>query len=73
MTASAYRECRDAAGIAVRTDADIDQDIAATRPNDLQRAGVFRQQTAVAREMTRDRSDAIVTACMQSKGFAPAR
>ena len=70
-TAGAYQECRDSAGIAVKTDADIDQDIAATRPNDLQRAGVFRGQTETAREMTRDRAEAIVAACMQAKGFIP--
>jgi hypothetical protein len=72
-TARDYQDCRATAGTAVKTDADIDQDILATRPNDSQRAGVFRRQTETMREHTRDRAAAIVAACMRAKGFAEAR
>jgi len=64
-----YEDCRDLAGAAVRTDADIDQDIAATRSDDRQRAGVVRVQTRTMGEHTRDRADAIITRCMRAKGF----
>ena len=67
-----YEECHDLAASAVRTQADIDQDIAATRGDDRQRAGVVRLQTDTSREQTRDRAAAIVARCMAAKGFAPA-
>ena len=65
-----YEDCRDLAGAAVRTDADIDQDIAATRSDDRQRAGVVRAQTRTMGEHTRDRADAIIARCMRAKGFS---
>jgi len=64
-----YQDCRDLAATAVRTQADIDQDIAATRSDDRQRAGVVRAQTRTMGEQTRDRADAIITRCMRAKGF----
>jgi hypothetical protein len=64
-----YEDCRDLAATAVRTQADIDQDIAATRSDDRQRAGVVRAQTRTMREQTRDRADAIIARCMRAKGF----
>ena len=64
-----YEDCRDLAATAVRTDAAIDQDIAATRNDDRQRAGVVRAQTRTMGEHTRDRADAIITRCMRAKGF----
>jgi len=67
-----YDDCRDLAGTAVRTDADIDQDIAASRSDDRQRAGVVRAQTRTMGEHTRDRADAIIARCMRAKGFAQA-
>jgi hypothetical protein len=68
-----YEDCRALAGDAVRTDADIDQDILATRQSDWQRAGVVRQQTRVMHEQTRDRAAAILEACMKAKGFSQKR
>ena len=68
-----YQDCRAMAANAVKTDADIDQDILATRQDDRQRAKVFRLQTEVSREHTKDRAAAIVDTCMRAKGFAPPR
>ena len=68
-----YQDCRDLADAAVRTEADIDQDILATRQTDWQRAGVVRTQTRVMHEQTRDRATAIVDSCMKAKGYSPAR
>jgi len=68
-----YQDCRALAEGAVRTDADIDQDISATRQNDWQRAGVVRQQTRVMHEQTRDRAAAIIESCMKAKGYSQKR
>src|SRR3954451_10015325 len=68
-----YADCRALAGGAVKTDADIDQDILATRQSDWQRAGVVRQQTRVMQEQTRDRAAAIIESCMKAKGFSQKR
>ena len=68
---SDYQECRDLAADAVKTQADIDQDIFATRQNDWQRAGIARVQSRSMREQTRDRAAGIVESCMRAKGFAP--
>ena len=65
-----YQECRAMAAAAVKTDADIDQDILATRQDDRQRATVFRLQTEANHEHTKDRAASIVDACMRAKGFA---
>jgi hypothetical protein len=70
---AAYQDCRALAGDAVRTDADIDQDILATRQGDWQRAGVVRQQTRVMHEQTRDRAAALIESCMKAKGFSQKR
>jgi hypothetical protein len=72
-TALAYQDCSTTASSAVRTDADIDQDILASRQNDWQRSSVVRLQTQAMHDHTRDRADAILAACMKSKGFTPAR
>ena len=71
--AGEYQECRALAATAVKTDADIDQDIAATRGDDRQRAQVFRRQIEIGREHTRDRAASIIDACMRAKGFAAPR
>lgn len=72
-TASAYRDCRATATSAVKTDADIDEDILATRGADWQRSGIARIAPRTMREHTRDRAAAIVDACMQAKGFLQVR
>ena len=68
-----YADCRALAGGAVRTDADIDQDILAARQSDWQRAGVVRQQTRIMHEQTSDRAAAIIESCMKAKGFSQKR
>jgi len=68
-----YQDCRDLADAAVRTEADIDQDILATRQTDWQRAGVVRPQTRLMHEQTGDRAAAIVGSCTKAKGYRPAR
>lgn len=69
-TARDYQDCRAIAMTAVKTDADIDQDILATRHNDWQRAGAVRIATQRMHDETRERAAAIVDACMRAKGFA---
>jgi hypothetical protein len=71
--ASEYQDCRAVALTAVKTDADIDQDILATRHGDLQRSSVFRLQSEAMRDHTTDRAAAIVQSCMRAKGFAEPR
>jgi hypothetical protein len=72
-TAREYRDCQALATSAVRTDADIDQDILATRGADWQRSDAIRVETQMMHDTTRDRAAAIIGACMRKKGFAEAR
>lgn len=72
-TASEYQDCRGIAGTAVKTDADIDQDISATRSNDWQRSGVLRAEAQTTQDHTINRAGAIVAACMRAKGFTQSR
>jgi hypothetical protein len=69
-TESAYRDCRALTDTATRTDSDIDQDIAASRGSDLQRSGVVREHAQQIESGNRDRADAILSSCMQAKGFS---
>lgn len=71
--AAEYEDCRAAALTAVKTDADIDQDILATRGNDVQRAAGVRVDTQTMQQHTRDRAAAMIAACMKAKGFAAPR
>ena len=68
-----YQECRATADAAVKTEADIDQDIRATRRSDYQRSAGIRAETQAMQEHTSGRADAIIARCMQSKGFAAPR
>jgi len=68
-TADAYRDCAALAETATRTDAQVDQDIAASRAADLQRASIMRAQAQQTAETGRDRAAAIVGSCMEAKGF----
>ena len=68
--AGEYQECRAMAATAVKSQADIDQDILASRQNDWQRASIVRVQTRTTQDATRDRAAAIVDACMRAKGFS---
>jgi hypothetical protein len=69
-TARDYEDCRDLAAAAVRTDANIDQDILAARSGDVQRTSIARVGTRAMQEHTGDRAGAIVASCMQAKGYA---
>lgn len=71
--ASAYSDCRSIAEQATHKDADIDQDIAATRGADLQRAQIVRMRTSQERGVTTRDADSIIASCMQQKGFAERR
>ena len=68
-----YEDCRDLADSAVKTDADIDQDIRATRGSDLQRSAGVRAETQAMQEHTKGRANAIFSACMRAKGYAGPR
>jgi hypothetical protein len=68
-TASAYEDCRALTDTATRTDSDIDQDIGSTRASDLQHSSIMRQQSQDIHRDNGERADAIVTSCMQVKGF----
>jgi BMFP domain-containing protein YqiC len=70
--AAATRElddCREVTAMATKVDANIDQDISASRGVDLQRLDIVRRENRETRETTRDRAAAILAACMQAKGF----
>ena len=69
-TGREYQDCRDLAESAVKTDADIDQDIRATRGKDFQRAAGVRAETQAMQEHTKGRANAILGACMRAKGYA---
>lgn len=69
----AYSDCKDLADTAVHTEADINQDILASRGNDWQRASVGRVETQSMQERTGDRTGNIIAACMKAKGFSAAR
>jgi hypothetical protein len=68
-----YEDCRAVAETAVKTDADIDQDILATRQSDRQRAAGVRAETQAMQEHTGGRANAIIADCMRAKGFAEPR
>ena len=68
-----YEDCRAVAESAVKTDADIDQDILATRGGDRQRAAGVRAETQTMQEHTGGRATAITAGCMHAKGFAEPR
>jgi hypothetical protein len=67
----AYDECKDLAQTAVQTEANVDQDIVASRGGDWGRSSIGRIGTQSMRERTGDRSANIIAACMQAKGFKP--
>jgi hypothetical protein len=69
-TTNAYRDCLDIAQQATRKDADIDQDIAATRGADLQHSQIVQMRSAKMADTTRQNADSIIASCMRQKGFA---
>ncbi len=68
-----YQDCRTLAESAVKTDADIDQDIRTTRRSDWQRSAGVRAETQAMQEHTSSRATSIIAACMHAKGFAEPR
>jgi hypothetical protein len=70
---SAYAACLDATNTATISDFDIDQDIAASRSNDLQHSEFAQTQTRQNQATNRDRAQTVLSSCMEAKGFSPAR
>ena len=68
-TAQAYQDCQALTATATQTDAQIDQDISATRASDLQHASILREQAQQKTNDSRDRAVTILGSCMQAKGF----
>jgi hypothetical protein len=68
----AYRECHAIAAATVQPEIGINQDIAATRGVDWQRAQIRDVQATTMREATHDRLAKIVSSCMTANGFQPA-
>ncbi|HXP03564.1 MAG TPA: hypothetical protein VN808_05545 [Stellaceae bacterium] len=69
----AYGDCVAATDTATKTDFDIDQDIAASRSSDLQHSDFARSPMRQAQDTSRDRAQAVLSSCMEAKGFSPAR
>jgi hypothetical protein len=63
-------ECRTLTDTVVHTDADIDQDIGATRGSDLQRSNLLRMRTQRTQDNNRDRAATILAACMHQRGYS---
>ncbi len=72
-TASAYRDCASVARQATQKDADIDQDIAASRGADLQHSQIVQMRSSQQRGTTTQDADSILASCMQQKGFVERR
>ncbi|HML11607.1 MAG TPA: hypothetical protein VK432_12170 [Stellaceae bacterium] len=70
---SAYDECLAAADSATGTDNAIDQDIAASRGSDIQHSDFAGAALREARQTSRDRTQAVLSSCMERKGFTPAK
>jgi hypothetical protein len=70
---SAFNDCRDVTDTATKTDFDIDQDIASSRSSDLQHSDFARTQMRQARDTSRGRAQAVLSSCMEAKGFSPAK
>lgn len=69
-TAAAYRDCSAIAQQATQKDADIDQDIAATRGADLQHSQIVQMRASQQRGATTQDAESILASCMRQKGFA---
>jgi len=70
---NAYDDCLNVANSATQKDFDIDQDIAAARGGDLQQSEFAGASIRDARQSTRDREQTILSSCMETKGFSPAK
>jgi uncharacterized protein YjbI with pentapeptide repeats len=70
---SAYDDCLNVANSATQKDFDIDQDIAASRGSDLQHSEFAGASLRDAQQTSRDRDQAVLSSCMETKGFSPAK
>jgi len=70
---SAFADCQAMSNTATQKDFDIDQDIAASRGNDAQRSAFAGAALGDSQRSNRDRAQAILSSCMDAKGFSPAR
>jgi hypothetical protein len=70
---SAYDDCLNVADSATQKDFDIDQDIAASRGSDLQHSDFAGAPLRNAQQSDRDRDQTILSSCMETKGFSPAK
>ena len=68
-----YATCRDETKQATQKDYAIDQDITASRGNDWRNQGIYNQQTSNLTSGTADKSSTILSDCMASMGYEPAR
>jgi hypothetical protein len=68
----AYDQCRELADTAVQTEANVNQDISASRGGDWGRSSIGRIETQSMRERASDRTGRIIDSCMKAKGFAAA-
>lgn len=66
---AAYEDCHATADAAVEPEAEINEDIEATRQNDWQRSRIGAVETEAMHSGTRKRTADIVDSCMKSKGF----
>jgi hypothetical protein len=70
---SAYDDCLNVANSATQKDFNIDQDIAASRGGDLQHSDFAGAPLRAAQQNDRDRDQAVLSACMETKGFSPVK
>jgi uncharacterized protein YjbI with pentapeptide repeats len=70
---SAYDDCLNVANSATQKDFDIDQDIAASRGSDLQHSEFAGASLRDAQQTSRDRDQTVLSSCMETKGFSPAK
>lgn len=69
QTAAEYQDCAGLAESATKNEANIDQDIAAARGEDMARDQIVRMQAQDMHEKTREHTGALIVACMRKKGF----
>ena len=69
----AFADCLAMSNTATQKDFDIDQDITASRGSDMQHSAFAGAALRDAQNSNRDRAQAILSSCMEAKGFSPAR
>ena len=64
-------DCRRVAQKAIQRDLDIDTDIMSTRGHDWENNSTIDMHRASDAQSDRERTDGIVTGCMEAKGYRP--